>query len=96
MGAVTSALEMSSVPKLASHVRLSHDSERNQHVLLSPETVAVLNGTSADILRLCDGRRSVAEIVAELQGRYDRVVDDEIRAFLARMAAKRCVVISNG
>ncbi|MDX6297398.1 MAG: pyrroloquinoline quinone biosynthesis protein [Nocardioidaceae bacterium] len=96
MGAVTSALEMSSLPKLASHVRLSHDSARNQHVLLSPETVAVLNGTSADILRLCDGRRSVAEIVAELQGRYDRVVDDEIRAFLARMAAKRCVVISDG
>jgi pyrroloquinoline quinone biosynthesis protein D len=96
MGAVTSALEMSSLPKLASHVRLSHDSARNQHVLLSPETVAVLNGTSADILRLCDGRRSVAEIVVELQGRYDRVVDDEIRAFLARMAAKRCVVISDG
>jgi pyrroloquinoline quinone biosynthesis protein D len=96
MGAVTSALEMSSLPKLASHVRLSHDSARNQHVLLSPETVAVLNGTSADILRLCDGRRSVAEIVAELQGRYDRVVDDDIRAFLARMAAKRCVVISDG
>jgi pyrroloquinoline quinone biosynthesis protein D len=96
MGAVTSALEMSSLPKLASHVRLSHDSARNQHVLLSPETVAVLNGTSADILRLCDGRRSVAEIVAELQGRYDRVVDDEIRAFLARMAAKRWVVISDG
>jgi pyrroloquinoline quinone biosynthesis protein D len=96
MAAVTSALEMSSLPKLASHVRLRHDSARNQHVLLSPETVAVLNGTSADILRLCDGRRTVAEIVAELRGRYDQVLDDEVRAFLARMAAKRWVVISDG
>jgi pyrroloquinoline quinone biosynthesis protein D len=94
--AVTSAVDMSSVPKAAPHVRLSFDAARGKHVLLSPETVAVLNGTSADILRLCDGRRTVGEIVVELQGRYDRVVADEVRAFLARMAAKRCVEITDG
>jgi pyrroloquinoline quinone biosynthesis protein D len=91
MGTATSSL-----PKLAPHVRLSFDPARQRHVLLSPETVAVLNGTSADILRLCDGQRTVAEIVTELRGRYDRVVDDEVRAFLARMAAKRCVEITDG
>jgi pyrroloquinoline quinone biosynthesis protein D len=96
MATVRSSPETSSLPRLASHVRLSFDAARNQHVLLSPETVAVLNGTSADILQLCDGRRTVAEIVAELRGRYDRVVDDEVRAFLARMATKHCVVISDG
>lgn len=95
-GAVKSSVETSSRPKLALHVRLSFDAARNQHVLLSPETVAVLNRTSAEILQLCDGQRTVAEIVAELRGRYDRVVDDEVHAFLARMAAKRCVEISDG
>jgi pyrroloquinoline quinone biosynthesis protein D len=84
------------LPKLAPHVRLSFDAARNQHVLLSPETVAVLNGTSADILGLCDGQRSVAAIIAELRGRYERVVDDEVRAFLARMAAKHYVEITDG
>ena len=65
-------------------------------MLLSPETVAVLNATSADILGLCDGQRSVAEIVAELRLRYERVADDEVRAFLQRMAARHYVVISDG
>jgi pyrroloquinoline quinone biosynthesis protein D len=96
MGTVTPSPATSSLPRLASHVRLSFDATRDQYVLLSPETVAVLNGTSAAILQLCDGRRTVAEIVAELRRRYDRVVDDEVRAFLARLAAKQCVEITDG
>jgi pyrroloquinoline quinone biosynthesis protein D len=84
------------LPKLAPHVRLRFDATRNQTVLLGPESVAVLNKTSADILGLCDGRRSVAEVVAELRAGYDGVVEDEVRAFLARMAAKRYVEMSDG
>ena len=83
-------------PVLARHVRLRIDPTRNRHVLLSPETVVVLNRTGADILELCDGHHTVAEIVAELRRRYDRVSDDELRAFLARLAAKRCLEIRDG
>ena len=83
-------------PRLAPHVRLTFDPARERHVLLAPETVSVLNGTGAAILSLCDGERTVAEIVAELRGRYDHVADDEVRLFLARLAAKRCVEISHG
>ena len=96
MGATTSSLNTSSLPKLARHVRLRFDEARGGQVLLSPETVARLNATSADILRLCDGQRTVAEIVAELRERYDRVVDAEVCAFLARMAAKNYVEITDG
>ncbi len=94
--AVSSSVAMASQPMLAPHVRLSFDAARNQHVLLSPETVTVLNGTSAAVLQLCDGRRTVAEIVADLGRRYDRVVDGEVRTFLARMAAKHNVEITDG
>jgi coenzyme PQQ biosynthesis protein PqqD len=65
-------------------------------VLLGPESVVVLNRTGADILDLCNGQRTVAEIVEELHGRYERVVDNEVRHFLARLVAKRCVEISDG
>ena len=65
-------------------------------MLLGPESVAVLNRTGADILSLCDGQRTMAEIVAELRGRYNRVVDDEVQHFLARLVAKRYVEISHG
>jgi pyrroloquinoline quinone biosynthesis protein D len=83
-------------PHLAPHVRLTFDSARERHVLLAPETVSVLNDTGATILGLCDGKRTVAEIVAELHRRYDRVVDDEVRRFLARLVAKRWVEVSHG
>jgi pyrroloquinoline quinone biosynthesis protein D len=65
-------------------------------VLLGPESVVVLNRTSADILGLCNGKRTMAEIVEELRGRYNRVVDDEVQEFLARLVAKRYVEISHG
>jgi pyrroloquinoline quinone biosynthesis protein D len=82
-------------PRLAPHVRLTFDPARGRHTLLAPETVSVLNSTGATILGLCDGQRTVAAIVAELHGRYDRVVDDEVRLFLARLVAKRCVEVSH-
>lgn len=94
--AVNPEVASSGRPLLARHVQLRFDPTRNQHVLLSPETVAVLNRTGADILDLCDGQRCVAEIVAELRSRYNRVVDDEVRTFLARLAAKGCVEIIDG
>jgi pyrroloquinoline quinone biosynthesis protein D len=83
-------------PRLAPHVRLRFDPARNRHVLLTPEAVTVLNDTGAAILELCDGERTVAEILTELRARYDSVADDEVRAFLAGLQAKRRVETSRG
>ena len=90
------AVPSSSRPELAPHVRLMFDRARDRHVLLGPESVAVLNRTGAEILGLCNGQRTMAEIVEELRGRYNRVVDDEVQDFLARLVAKRYVEISHG
>jgi pyrroloquinoline quinone biosynthesis protein D len=89
-------MRLSGRPRIARHVRLTFDRAREQHVLLQPESVVVLNPTGAAILGLCDGQRTVAEIAAELRRRYDRVADDEVQHFLDRLAAKRCVEISDG
>ena len=83
-------------PKLRRHVRLSFDRARGRHVLLEPETVVVLNPTGASILELCDGERTVADIVAELRSRYegaDEAIADEVTTFLARLVARRRVEI---
>ena len=79
--------EPGSRPKLAPHVRLSFDQTRQRHVLQSPEAIIVLNDTGAAVLGLCDGQRTTAEIIAELEPRYDRVPADEVRAFLTALAA---------
>jgi pyrroloquinoline quinone biosynthesis protein D len=83
-------------PRLTPHVRLTFDPARQRHVLLTPEAVSVLNDTGAAILGLCDGTRSVTEIVAELHGRYQRVDGDEVRLFLDRLAARRYVEVGHG
>ncbi|MGR7027159.1 pyrroloquinoline quinone biosynthesis peptide chaperone PqqD [Geodermatophilus sp. URMC 62] len=78
-------------PRLARHVRMGFDPARGRHVLLTPEAVTVLNRTGAAVLELCDGQRTVTGILAELRGRYASVDDDEVRAFLDRLAARRCL-----
>ncbi len=90
------AVPLTGRPVLSRHVRMRFDRTRERYVLLGPESVIVLNPTGADILRLCDGQRTVAGVAAELQTRYDRVVDDEVTAFLSRLVAKRCVEIYCG
>lgn len=76
-------------PRLSPHVRPAFDPVRERHVLLAPESVVVVNPTGAAVLALCDGRRTVADIVQELGRRYHDVVDAEVEDFLARLADHR-------
>lgn len=90
---VPPAVAGSDRPRLARHVRLGFCRTRQRAILQLPETVVLLNGSGADILGLCDGRRTVAEIVAELGARYRSVPEVEVRRFVAGLVARRCVVL---
>ena len=89
------AVRSTNRPHLARQVRLEWDPVRERQVLLAPEGVLVLNGTGATILGLCDGERTVGEIVEELRGRYKSVAGDEVRDFLTRLVAKRLVELGD-
>jgi pyrroloquinoline quinone biosynthesis protein D len=58
-------------PRLVTGARLRYDDVREEHVLLIPEGAVRLNPTAAEVLELCDGERSLDEIVGELSARYD-------------------------
>jgi pyrroloquinoline quinone biosynthesis protein D len=92
---LSTALQPGSHPRLASHVRLGFDRVRKQYMLQVPEAVTVLNLTGAAVLHLCDGQRTVAEIVAKLHDQYDRVDDGEVADFLARLVTKRWVELDD-
>lgn len=92
---MTTTIPSTNRPRLARQTRLNWDRAREQHVLLAPEGVIVLNQTGATILGLCDGERTFAEIVDELGKKYDRVADDEVADFLTRLAAKRLVEVGD-
>jgi PqqA peptide cyclase len=76
-------------PRLAPGARLAHDSARGGWVLLGPESVRPLFGAAAEILALCDGRRSITEIAAALTERYGAEFDAisaDVAGFLRDLA----------
>jgi len=81
------------IPRLHGKARLQRDEVRGREVLLYPEGLVGLNPTGAEILGLCDGARSLADIVITLEQRYGATgLERDIAAFLDGLAAKGLVV----
>ncbi|MGH3131217.1 MAG: pyrroloquinoline quinone biosynthesis peptide chaperone PqqD [Gaiellaceae bacterium] len=80
-------------PRLATGARLRYDEVREEHVLLIPEGVVRLNPTAAEVLELCDGERSLDDIVGALSARYEGAdVRDDVLELVDAMAQKGLVV----
>jgi pyrroloquinoline quinone biosynthesis protein D len=80
-------------PRLVTGVRLRYDEVREEHVLLIPEGVVRLNPTAAEVLELCDGKRSLDDIVGALSVRYERAdVRDDVLELVDAMAQRGLVV----
>ncbi|MDE3175979.1 MAG: pyrroloquinoline quinone biosynthesis peptide chaperone PqqD [Pseudomonadota bacterium] len=79
-------------PRLPRGVRLREDKVRERWVLLAPERVVKVNPIAVEILRLCDGARTLREIVQNLAERFkadpERIASD-VRGLLAALADKR-------
>jgi pyrroloquinoline quinone biosynthesis protein D len=54
-------------PKLSRRFRLQYEEAQSRWVLLYPEGMVQLNDSAAEILKRCNGERSLSEIVAELE-----------------------------
>lgn len=80
-------------PHLAAGCRWGSHGE--EPVILYPEGMIRLQATGRSILELCDGKRSVDEIVASLALRYAKADAEKIRAdvqaFLESLQQKRIV-----
>jgi pyrroloquinoline quinone biosynthesis protein D len=83
-------------PGLAVKARLQTDKVSGEPVLLYPEGVLMLNTTGAAIIKLCDGRHTVSEIVAELAQGYKVSPDalrDDVNEYLARLYRHSLIVL---
>jgi pyrroloquinoline quinone biosynthesis protein D len=82
------------LPSLPKHVRIQYDPVRQAFAVLSPENIFWPNEISLDILRRCDGRSTVEEIVAGLAREYDAPVEEvatDVTAFLQEWSDKLLV-----
>ena len=73
-------------PRLAPGCRLGENAQQLR-VLQMPERALRLNGPSLEIVQRCDGKRTVREIVTELQKIYSKAdplkVEQDILGYLA-------------
>lgn len=80
-------LNLESRPALVRKARLRYEEVRQTDLLLLPERVVKLNPTGAAILRLCDGRRTVREIVLELESRFKQAgLENDVLEFLSNVS----------
>ena len=80
-------------PRLVTGARLQYDEVREENVLLVPEGVVRLNPTAAAVLELCDGERSLDEIVDILSERYEGAdLRDDVQELVDGMTKRGLVV----
>ena len=86
------AFARDSIPRIGHGFRLQWEPVQNAHVLLYPEGMVKLNGSAGEILARCDGVKSVAVIVAELEQAFDQTgLDADVVAFLDLASEQRWV-----
>jgi len=74
-----SAPDINSRPRLAVGCRLNEKSQASR-VLLMPEKALRLSGPSLEIVERCDGKRTVQEIVSDLQKIYSKAEPEKVKA----------------
>jgi pyrroloquinoline quinone biosynthesis protein D len=80
-----------STPRLWRLARLDYDPVRQRHVLLYPEGAVLLNDSGAAILELCNGARTVTQIVSILNERYQADVAVDVTEYLDQMANRELI-----
>jgi pyrroloquinoline quinone biosynthesis protein D len=77
-------------PGLGHGLKLQWEPAQDAHVLLFPEGMVKLNGSAGAIMSRCDGTRSVADIVADLEKTYGATgLGADVEAFVALALEKR-------
>ena len=80
-------------PRLATGARLQYDEVREEHMLLIPEGAVRLNPTAAEVLELCDGERSLDDIVGALGARYEGAdLREDVQELIDALAQQGLVV----
>ena len=82
-----------SQPRVAPGFRLQWEPVQNCHVLLYPEGMVKLNQSSGEIMKRCDGERSVGAIVGELETAFSATgLEGDVLAFVDMAGKQRWLV----
>jgi coenzyme PQQ biosynthesis protein PqqD len=79
-------------PRLVPKARLRWDAVEKRHMVIFPEAALLLNETAAEILKLCNGERTVEQVVDTLAQTFTATaraqIEEEVIELLARLRAR--------
>ncbi|MDI3513820.1 MAG: pyrroloquinoline quinone biosynthesis protein [Rhodocyclaceae bacterium] len=79
----TATIGVDATPRVSKRFRLQWEEAQQAWVLLYPEGMVRLNQSAGEILRRCDGVRSVGEVVADLEQAFATTgLEADVIAFL--------------
>jgi pyrroloquinoline quinone biosynthesis protein D len=85
---------LTNVPRLAAGCRMTKSADLGP-VLLLPESMLRLTGPGPRIVELCDGARTLADVIATLQSEFSgadpEMIRREVLAFLASLNERRAL-----
>ena len=88
------ALSPDDRPSLGRGFRLQWEPAQKAHVLLYPEGMVKLNGSAGEILKRCDGARTVGQIVSDLESTFATTgLEKDVTAFMSVALDKRWLEI---
>jgi pyrroloquinoline quinone biosynthesis protein D len=82
------------LPRLPRGVRLRHDKNRDEWLLLGPERLFKPDNIALEILKRCDGEATLGAIVEDLARTFEAPRDQvakDVGAFLVGLAEKQMV-----
>jgi pyrroloquinoline quinone biosynthesis protein D len=89
--------DFNSRPQLAPGCRLGEN--QGHKVLLMPERALRISGPSLEIVQRCDGKHTVASLIAELQKLYSKAdpkkVEQDILGYLQLLHDQRALDFAN-
>ena len=91
------AIDQRQCVKLAPGVRWQIDRATGEAVLLYPEGILILNETAREIVTRCDGKTTIAEIVAALAAEYESsaaALESDIAECLDDLRRRKLIVFA--
>ena len=84
-----STIALSDRPRLRSPARMKYDKVRQSNLLLLPERVVELNEAAGAILWLCDGQRTIEQMIGELEVKFVQTgLGDDVVEFVSSAAER--------
>ena len=81
---------LATVPRVGAGFRLQFEPAQDCHVLLYPEGMVKLNQAAGEIMKRCDGEKTVAAVVAELETAFSSTgLEGDVLAFVAIAGQQR-------